>query len=167
MIYCKFEDGRETPTSSSPVVRSMQDGLAKLGIPMISDKEYPPDGRYGKATVNGVAAFKVKHGLPGDGLTFDSTCLTVMLTQLAALQIGVPQAEVDTIRNELATSYRDRDLLAERVTELRQAEDAAKIAADQQRTRIGELEGANLARTAELVNVSTSLKVLDTIKIKY
>ena len=45
--------------------------------------------------------------------------------------------------------------------------DAAKITADQQSTRIGELEGANLAKTAELVNVSTSLKVLDTIKAKY
>ena len=106
-------------------------------------------------------------GLPGDGLTFDSACLTVMLSQLATLQTGVPQAEVDTIKNELATTYRDRDLLAERVPELRQAVDAAKITADQQSTRIGELEGANLAKTAELVNVSTSLKVLDTIKAKY
>ena len=33
--------------------------LAVLAV-MISDKEYPPDGRYGKATVNGVAAFKSK-----------------------------------------------------------------------------------------------------------
>lgn len=93
MIYCKFEDGRETPTSSSPVVRSMQEGLVKLDIKMISDKEYPPDGRYGKATANGVAVFKTKYGLPGDGLTFDTACLTVMLTQLAALEVDT--SEID------------------------------------------------------------------------
>jgi cell wall-associated NlpC family hydrolase len=118
MIYCKFEDGRETPTSNSPVVRSMQDGLAKLDIKMISDKEYPPDGRYGKATVNGVAAFKAKYGLSGDGLTFDSDCLRVMLTQLAALPVGASSDELDAVKTDLAEAIHSNENLTSQITEI-------------------------------------------------
>lgn len=86
MIFAKYGDGRETSTSSSKAVWSMQDGLTRLGIKMINDGvEYPADGRYGNATSNGVSAFKLLNNLPGGGESFDSAALTVMLSQLAAL----------------------------------------------------------------------------------
>jgi hypothetical protein len=94
-IYCKYGDGRETSTSFSKEVWAMQDCLIKLGYKMISDKEYPADGRYGNATVNGVQSFKTRFGLPGDGKTFEKDCVTFLLEELYDLETGVPQATYD------------------------------------------------------------------------
>lgn len=140
MIYCKYGDGKETPTSSNPAVRSMQDGLVKLGIKMISDKEYPPDGRYGTATVNGVQEFKTKYGLPGDGKSFDSACLTVMLAQIAAIPAGITQAQVDAA---VAAAVKPLD---------------AKIAA---------LIDSNVKNTAILANVAANERMMDQIKAMF
>ena len=94
-IYCKYGDGRETSTSFSKEVWAMQDCLIKLGFKMISDKEYPADGRYGNATVNGVQSFKTRFGLPGDGKAFEKDCVTFLLEELYDLETGVPQATYD------------------------------------------------------------------------
>ena len=87
MIFAKYGDGRETTTSSSAAVWSLQDGLLRLGYKMISGgKEYAADGRYGDATAYAVGTFKVANNLQSGGNTFDSADLTVMLSQLAALE---------------------------------------------------------------------------------
>jgi len=118
MIYCKYGDGRETATSSDPAVRSMQEGLVRLGQEMINDgKTYPPDGRYGTATVNGVAAYKLANNLPGDGQTVDNACLTVMLAQLAALESGIPQSDVDKLTADLKAATDRATFLVSEVAE--------------------------------------------------
>lgn len=126
-IYVKYGDGQETNISSNPAVMSMQQGLVRLGYKMINaGKTYPPDGRYGTATANGVSAFKLDNKLPGDGQTVDSGCLTVILARL----IPVPTAdatELNAIKTQLAAkSAQITSLTAEAV-----AAKAAQLAAEQ------------------------------------
>ena len=100
-IYCKKGDGRETNISFSEEVFAMQSNLLKLGYKMISDKEYPPDGRYWTATANAVQAFKVDNEIPGDGDTFDADCVTAMLEMLHDLETGIGQEMYDEKVQEL------------------------------------------------------------------
>jgi len=102
MIYCQKGDGRETATSFSKHVWAMQDALVKLGFKMVSDKEYAPDGRYWNATSNAVQSFKTANKLAGNGDTFDTECVTVMLELLHDLETGIPQDQMDIANSQIA-----------------------------------------------------------------
>jgi len=91
MIYITYGDGRETSTSSSPAVKAIQEGLAKLGYATDAD------GRYGPATKSVVAVYKADNNLLGDGSVVDSNMVTTILAQLTELETGVSQEDYDSL----------------------------------------------------------------------
>jgi hypothetical protein len=100
MVYIKYNDGRETSTSSSMAVRVVQNALLKLGVKMINGgKEFGADGRYGDATSNGVNAYKLLKSLPGGGQQVESDMLTALLADLNALEAD--QAALDAAQEQI------------------------------------------------------------------
>jgi N-acetylmuramoyl-L-alanine amidase len=102
MIYCKYLD------PESPETLAVQSGLIKLEIEMrnpSTGKLYTtPGGNYGDATKAGVAIFKQRYGLEGDGAEFDSECVTAMLEAIGSLQTDISPytAKITQLTNDLA-----------------------------------------------------------------
>ena len=102
MIYCKKDD------QETPAVLTVQAGLIKLGIEMknpLTGKIFSePGGFYGLATASGVAVFKQRYSIAGDGTVFDGDCVTAMFKALAALpdQTPISQAQLDAVITNIA-----------------------------------------------------------------
>jgi hypothetical protein len=123
-------------------VWAWQSSLNADGIEMIGNdgKVYPPDGSFGKATVNGTNVFKQRVGLPQDGyvdnatqgkMTFDLLALITGYTeQITALngdiealkrQVIAAQAEIVRMQGALVKVTADRDRIMAVVLEYQNA----------------------------------------------